>query len=91
MRKRPLFSVTLVPSTPIKEERLSTSGSLQNSVSEGRLLPVGHGGIGNRLRRFGNALNKASILDRKKALGDDDIKKDRQQPKCCATSNVSDW
>ena len=34
IRMRPLFSVVLVPSTPMKEERLSTAGSLQDHCGQ---------------------------------------------------------
>ena len=33
IRKRPLLSVVLVPSTPMKEDRLSTSGSLRMTAA----------------------------------------------------------
>ncbi len=41
MRKRPEFSVTFEPSTPMNEDRLSTSGSVRITFRE-RLLMVGH-------------------------------------------------
>ena len=40
---RPLLSVVLVPSMPMKDDRLSTAGSLQNHLGE-RLLPLRHAG-----------------------------------------------
>ena len=38
---RPLFSVVLVPSTPMNDDRLSTAGSLRIPCRE-LLLPLGH-------------------------------------------------
>ena len=69
---RPLLSVVLVPSMPMKEDRLSTAGSLQNHVGE-RLLAAGHGGEGNVLRTFGNAEDDAGVLHREKAFGNVDV------------------
>ena len=34
-----------------------------------RLLPLRHGGVGDALRRLGNALDEAGVLDREEALG----------------------
>jgi hypothetical protein len=39
---RPLFSVVLVPSTPMNDDRLSTAGSLR--MTRPALLPLGHRG-----------------------------------------------
>ena len=67
---RPLLSVVLVPSMPMKEDRLSTAGSFRIDVGQ-RLLPLRHRGERNVLRRFGNAQDHAGILHREKALGHD--------------------
>ena len=58
IRKRPLFSVTLLPSTPMNDERLTHVRILENGGGE-RLLAIGHGGIGDRLGRLRDALNQA--------------------------------
>ncbi len=76
MRKRPLLSVALVPSTPMKEERLSTSGILQDGAGEFRLL-VGHGGERNRGRATRHALDEARVLKREEAFGDHDVEQHR--------------
>jgi hypothetical protein len=61
----------LVPSTPMNEDRLSTSGSFRIAPP----APAGarHGRVGDRLRRLGDALDQAGVLHRKEALGDHDV------------------
>ena len=54
-----------VPSTPMNEDRLSTSGILQNDVSQ-CLLPIRHRAERSALRRFGDAENRARILNRER-------------------------
>ena len=66
---RPLLSVVLVPSMPMKEDRLSTAGSFRITCGE-RLLALGHGRERDRLRRFRNAQNHAGVLHREEAFGD---------------------
>ena len=51
IRMRPLLSVVLVPSTPMKDERFSTAGSFRMTWAS-CLLPFGHGRKRNRLRRL---------------------------------------
>ena len=68
IRMRPLFSVVLVPSIPINEDRLSTAGSFK-MILPSCLLLVGHFRKGDRLRGFGNALDDARILNREETLG----------------------
>ena len=67
---RPLLSVVLVPSTPMKDERLSTAGSFR-MIFASCLLAVGHRGEGDGLGGFGDALDHAGVLNREEALGDD--------------------
>ena len=45
---------------------------LKNHVAQG-LLPFGHGRKGNGLRRFGDTLNNAGILDREETFRYDDV------------------
>src|SRR6266849_5886124 len=45
---------------------------LENRGRE-RLLPIGHGGVGNRLARFGDALNQSGVLCGKEALRNQNI------------------
>jgi len=52
-------------------------GILQHGVDQ-RLLPLGHGLIGNVLRGLGKAEDQSGVLLRKEAFGDDDIKASRQ-------------
>ena len=65
---RPLFSVVLVPSTPMKEERLSTAGSFRITSAK-LLLALRHAANETVLRRFRDAQNDPGILDGKKPLG----------------------
>ena len=65
---RPLFGVVLVPSIPMNDDRLSTSGSFRITCAS-CLLPLRHRGERNRLRRLRNAQNHARILHREEALG----------------------
>ena len=54
MRKRPELSVMLEPSTPMNDDRLSTSGSCRIDIGQ-LLLAVRHLGEGRGLRRLGDA------------------------------------
>ena len=74
---RPLFGVMLVPSTPINEERLTTSGILQDDARQ-CALAFGHALKGGRLRRLGDSQNHAGILHREEALGHDHVHVKRQ-------------
>src|SRR6202022_3968278 len=47
-------------------------GIPENDASE-LLLALCHRRVGDRLGRLGNRLNDAGILERKEALGDDDV------------------
>ena len=69
---RPLFGVTLVPSTPMNDERLVDGGILEDRSRE-RLLPLGHGRERDRLRRLRDAEDHAGVLHREEALRDDDV------------------
>ena len=66
---RPLLSVALVPSTPMNDVRLATAGIREDDFGQ-RLLPLGHRGERDRLRRFRDALDRARVLHREEALGD---------------------
>ena len=66
-----------MPSTPMKEERLSTAGSLR-ITSRQFLLALGHGGKGDRLGRLGDPLDHAGVLDREEPFGHDDVEQHRQ-------------
>ena len=66
---RPLFSVVLVPSMPMNEDRLSTAGSCRITFVE-LLLLARHFGERYGLRGFGDALNHARVLNREEAFGD---------------------
>ena len=85
---RPLLSVALVPSTPMNDERLATAGSSSTTVGQ-RLLPLGHRRERDRLRRLGDALDRAGVLHREEALRDDDVEHDgqhqRQRPRPSAS------
>ena len=70
IRMRPLFSVVLVPSMPMNEDRLSTAGSFRMILAS-CCCSRGHLREGNGLRRFGDALNDAGILNREEAFGND--------------------
>jgi hypothetical protein len=74
IKNRPLFSVTLLPSTPMKEERLKHVRIFENGGGE-RLLAIRHGGVGNRLRRFRDALNQTGVLIGKEALRNEHVQK----------------
>ena len=54
-----------------------------------RLLPLGHRGEGDGLRRFGDAEDHARILHREEALGDDDVEVDRQRQRARPRSAAS--
>ena len=67
---RPLFSVVLVPSMPMNEDRLSTAGSFRIILASAcccRAISPKR----NRLRGFRNALDHARVLNGEEALGDD--------------------
>ena len=87
---RPLFSVALVPSTPMKEDRLATSGSFR-MPSASALLALGHGVEGDDLRRLGDGLDQAGVLHREEALGDHDVEHDGQHDGADRDSRVSGW
>ena len=59
----------LEPSTPMKEDRLSTSGSAEDRFRQ-RLLMGGHLVERNSLRRLRHALDDAGVLNGKEALRD---------------------
>ena len=73
---RPLFSVVLVPSTPMNEDKLSTSGSCRMTCGQ-LLLALGHSGERDALRRIGDAQDHAGVLHREKPLGTIDVELDR--------------
>ncbi len=74
---RPLFGVVLVPSIPMNDERLSTSGSFRMTCAS-CLLAFRQGSEGDVLRRFRNAQNHARILHREKSLRHDHVQEQRQ-------------
>ena len=67
MRKRPLLSVVLMPSTPMNDDRPTTSGSFR-MASARALLSLRHRLVRNALGRFGDALDQTGILHRKESL-----------------------
>ena len=67
MSRRPVFSVVLLPSTPMKEEMLCTAGSQQ--ALDQCLLALGHGGERDRLVGLGGGLQRARVLRREEAPG----------------------
>ena len=77
MEIRPLFSVVLMPSAPMNDERLSTAGSCKDDLGE-RLLATRHVVIRDRLRCLRDALNHARVLHREEPLGDQDVENDRE-------------
>jgi hypothetical protein len=74
---RPLFGSMLVPSTPMNEDRLTTSGSFKMTLRQG-LLPLRHGGKRKRCRGFRDAQENPGILHREKALGNDQEQENRE-------------
>ena len=72
---RPLLRVVLVPSTPMKEDRLSTAGSCRMTLASS-CWRSRHAVEGDRLRRLGDAQDHAGVLDREEAFGDDDVEQD---------------
>ena len=64
---RPLFRVVLVPSTPMKEERLSTAGSFRITAAT-RCCKLRHLVEGNALVGFGDCLNLTRVLNREKSF-----------------------
>ena len=52
-------------------------GGILQDLSGQRLLPLGHGGEGNRLRGLGDAQKHARVLDREEALGDGEVEQHR--------------
>ena len=75
---RPLFTVVFVPSTPMKDDKLSTAGVLHDHFSQ-LLLAFSHGREGDGLRRLGNAQNDPGILHGEEALGNQDVEPDRHR------------
>src|ERR1700675_1350189 len=67
IRKRPLFNVVLVPSTPMKEDRLTTSGSLRTMSARARWRSA---------MVSKDPLDQTGVLNREKALGNDYVKTD---------------
>ena len=74
---RPLLGVMFVPSTPMNDERLSTSGSFRitraRACWRSAMAVERHG-----LRRLGDAEDHAGVLHGEEALGHDDVERDRQ-------------
>ena len=73
---RPLFMTVLMPSTPMKDERLWTAGSFRMTLGEG-LLEAGHFGERDAGRCFRNAENDAGILHGEETLRHDNEEKNR--------------
>ena len=70
MSKRPELSVTLEPSTPMNDDRLTTSASFEDRR---RRAPAASSAILAKeivLRGLRHALDDAGVLHRKEALGD---------------------
>ena len=89
---RPVFSVGLVPSTPMNDDRLSTVGVLAGSTSRERLLALGHRA---RTRSICGASEMPWIrpvsCTGKKPFGIDDVEQHGQHQRATATSSVSGW
>ena len=66
-----------MPSTPIKEERLSTSRILEDDLGQ-RLLTVRYRVKRNALGRFRNSEKYSGVLHREKTFRDNNIKKERE-------------
>jgi len=65
---RPLFGVMLVPSMPMNEERLATSGSLRMTRVRAR-CPLGQGVEGDALGSFRDAEDHPRVLHGEESLG----------------------
>ena len=78
---RPELSVGLVPSTPTNERQALDVGIVQDGVGE-RALALAHRLEGNALRRLGDGLDQAGVLDREEALGDHDIEQRPSARRC---------
>ncbi len=66
---RPLLSVVLVPSTPMKDDRLSTAGSSRMTLASACWRSA-MAGKEIDLRRLRDAQDHAGVLHREEALGD---------------------
>ena len=77
-----MLSVWLVPSTPMKELRLTTSGSFR-TASASWFCRFAMASIGDALRGLGDGLDHAGVLHREESLRDQDIeqhgKRERQR------------
>ncbi len=60
------------------ERRQARDGRILENDGRKRLLPLGHRREGDRLRRFGDALDGTRVLDGEETLGDHDVQDDRQ-------------
>ena len=69
---RPLLSVVLVPSMPMKEDRLSTAGSFRITLASA-CWRSRHRRERDGLRRLRDAQDHAGILHREEALGNDHV------------------
>ena len=69
---RPLLSVVLVPSAPMKDEMPWDGGVGEQDLGDGLLL-VGHGLEGDGGGGLGDALDDAGVLGGEEAFGDGDV------------------
>ncbi len=77
MAIRPLLSVVLIPSVPMKEDDTVDGGIAQDDVGQ-LLLLCHHRAERNILGRLGDALDDAGVLHREEAFGDNNIEEDRE-------------
>ncbi len=78
IRKRPLLSVVLVPSTPIKDERAGNVLVLQDPLGEVRRCRRAISSNETVGPAVVDGLDEARVLDRKEALGNEDIENNRK-------------
>ena len=71
IERRPLLSVGFVPSAPMNDATVATSGSCADDVGD-RLLALDHGGERDVGRRLGDAEEQARVLLREEALRHDE-------------------
>ena len=76
---RPVLSVVLAPSTPMKRGQAGDVGILEQDAR--RPAAAGsHPGVGDRLAGLGDGLDEAGVLGREQALGDDHVEQRRSGP-----------
>ena len=70
---RPLFSVVLMPSTPMNEDRLATAGILEHRRCASACWRSAIAANEIDCGASGDALDHARVLHREEALGDEDV------------------